>query len=212
MAIPEGRMSTQVIEGEFLPPDNRNFFSVYNYEKGPIALEDTSEGLLYQDWRLEWESNTGNVVVYPETSGGSLIILNLPAVRYITFTFDQNGRISASYSTDTSSYIWWYDTALAQRVTTDLGADVITPSLHLDDKRSTQNAANDMLLWYTKQELAGTYELFMLRQRDRFLTEYSMSTGLVYPYIGKIGISDELRVQIQLLPSMPTFPYSYPYY
>ena len=80
--------------------------------------------------------------------------------------------------------------------TKDLGAAVITPSIYLDDKRAAESAANDMLLWYTKAEGGGTYELFMLRQRDRFLTEYSMATGLSNRRIKNVGMSDVLRVQI----------------
>ena len=80
-------------------------------------------------------------------------------------------------------------------VTTDLGSDVITPSIALDDKRVSQNSANDMLLWYSKPDGGGAYNLYMLRQRDRFLTEYLMESGISTPYITKLGMNDGLRVQ-----------------
>jgi predicted Rdx family selenoprotein len=208
MAIPEGRLSTTVVEGAFQPPENRVFYALISYERGPVAIEDTSLGLLYQDWTLTWNPSTGQLTATPETTGIPELSIIVADLVSISFTFDQNARISFAYTTTVSSYLYWYDSALAQTVTTDLGADAITPALLLDDKRDMESAANDMLLWYTKAEGGGTYELFMLRQRDRFLTEYSMATGLTKQYIHNIGMSSELRLQIMLKDKAPNLPYT----
>jgi hypothetical protein len=198
MAIPQGRFSTTVVEGDYLPPEGIATHPITNYERGPIAIEDTSEGLLYQNWMLTWDSGTGDVTITPETTGSPVVVLNIPLIIFISFTFDQSGRASFAYMTDTSSYLYWYDTALGQTVTTDLGSDVYTPVLYLDDKRSTQNGVNDMMLYYTKEEGGGTWAVYSRLQRDRFLTEYEMETGQEAGYIAALGMTGELRVQLVL--------------
>ncbi len=197
MAIPQGRMSTTVIDGVFRPPEDRAFSQSTSYERGPIAIEDTSEGLLYQNWTMTWNPATDELTATPETTGSPVIVGTVVGLISVSFTFDQNGRISYTYTTAVSSFLFWYDTSLGMTVTTDLGADAITPALTLDDKRDTQSIANDMLLWYTKLN-GSTYDLFMLLQRERFLNEYLMASGLEHQYIRNIGITDKFRLQLVL--------------
>lgn len=198
MAIPEGRMSTTVVEKGFLPPEGNVFRALTSYEIGPTAIEDTTMGLIFQDWTLTWDVGTGDFIATPADVGIPVVVHNVADVVTCNFTFDQAGRIIIAYTTSISSYLWWYDTVLGQTTTKDLGVTSLTPTILLDDKRDTQNVVNDMLLWYTEDEGGGTYELFMLRQRDRFLTVYSMLTGLQYGFIHNTGMSNGLRVQMIL--------------
>ena len=204
--IPQGRLSTEPVPGAFREPENRRFYSLISYEKGPIAIEDTSEGLLYQNWTLTWDANTNVLTAYPETTQVAQALVTVATLVSVSFTFDQNGRISFAYTTPVSSFLYWFDTSLGQTVTTDLGADCITPALYLDDKRVTQNPSSDMMLWYTKADGGGTYSLYSLLQRERFTIEYLMATGLSAPYIHNIGMSSELRVQILLKGGLPIKP------
>ena len=197
MAIAQGRLSTALKYAPFLDPDGTVFIPLIDRERGPIAIEDTSEGLFYQKWVLAWDENTNKVTLTPETTGSPVVVITLPQLLYITFTFDQNGRVTFAYTTETSSFLTWFDTALGMVVTTDLGSDVITPTIHLDDKRAMQNNSSDMLLWYTKLEGGGTYELFMLRQRDRFQSEISMATGIGPGSIRALGMTSGFRVQMK---------------
>lgn len=206
MAIPEGRMSTVPVPGSYGPPEDRKFYALTNYEQGPIAIEDTSEGLQYQNWTLTWNPANNELTAYPETTQVPVVIVTVADLITVSFTFDQAGRISFAYTTLVSSYLYWYDTALGYTVTTDLGATAITPALLLDDKRKTQFVQNDMLLWYTKLN-GATYDLYMLRQRDRFLTEYLMDSGLPYAYIHNIGMHNALRLQLTLKPYLAGVPY-----
>jgi hypothetical protein len=195
MAIPQGRLSSVPQVGLILPPEDRPFYGLISYEKGPIAIEDTTQGMLYQNWTMNWDRATGNLNLSPETVGDPTTIINLPNLEYFTFTWDQAGRVSLTYTDDVSSYLYWYDTEAGQTVTTDLGADVRTPSLSLDDRRSAENTVNDMLLWYIKGT-TGNYNLYMRRQRDRFLNEYLMLTGLTEGHIHTVGMGDNFRVHL----------------
>lgn len=201
MAIPQGRLASEVNEvtlGEYHEPEGPASHPITCKERGPIAIEDTTQGLRYQNWTLTWVPATEMFWVTPETTGDPVQLYSAPDIKYASFTFDQAGRISFTYTNSVSSFMYWYDTQVAHTVITDLGADIATPSIYLDDKRSTQSIANDMLLWYTKDEGAGTFELFMLRQRDRFQTEYSMATNLPTYHIAALGMTDKHRVQLQI--------------
>lgn len=202
MAIPEGRLSTDwaATESQYSMPEDRVFYAYVNYERGPVAIEDTTEGLLYQNWTFSWDSGTGDVTATPE-SGPAQVVHNIPACSLISCTFDQNGRVNIAYING-NGYLWWYDTALGSRATRDLGSDIFSLSLYLDDKRETQNTDNDMLLWYTKQN-GSVWDLYMAIQRDRFLVEYSMYNGLDVGFIHNSGMSYGLRGQLSIMSRAP---------
>ena len=199
MAIPQGRLSTTVVEDVYLPPEGTITDYYTSREAGPIAIEDTSEGLLYQTWILTYDKPTGDFIVTPTITGSPSTIITVADVKYVSFTFDQTGRVIIAYSTSVSSFLYWYDTGVGQTVTTDLGSDVLGPTIYLDDKRYTQSAPSDMLLWYTKEEIGGgTFELFMLLQRERYLIEYLWlltylllilkDLGLLMVYVFKLNL------------------------
>lgn len=194
--IPQGRMSTDLVESYLPPPESLQQVPLISFELGPIAVGDTSEGLVYQTWIMTWVAN--DLIATPQTTGSPVTVLTIPNLTFLNFTFDQNGRITVTYIDNTSSYLYWFDTSLGMTVTTDLGTDVLTPYIHLDDKRTMQSAVNDMLLWYLKVD-GGTHELFMALQRERFLTNYSMATGIVGSKIHKLGMAGGLRLQFQFV-------------
>ena len=198
MAIPQGRMSTTPVLGEYLPPEGVTPHPLTSYEVGPIDVEDTTEGLLYQTWRLSWDGITGDFTLKAEDTLEEYIIGNSFDVTHASFTFDQSGRVTFAWTNTTSSYFRWYDTQIGQTVIEDLGADVFTPTIYLDDKRPTQNTANDMLLFYTKFDGIGQYNLYMKVQRERFLVETLMISQLDSFYIIACGMTGELRVQLRM--------------
>jgi hypothetical protein len=208
MAIPEGRMSTTVVKGNYLTPEDRRFYALSSAERGPIAIEDISAGLLYQNWTVTWDANTHVLEAYPETTQVPVSLITVEDLVSVTFTFDQNGRISFTWTTGTSSFMYWYDSQIADTVITDLGAAALTPALLLDDKRKMESAASDMLLWYCKADGGGTYDLYMLLQRERFTIEYLMLSGMEFGYIHNIGMTDELRIQLTIKNSPPPLEYT----
>ncbi len=197
MAMQENRLSTQVVASTWLSPDERTRDLDEDYEKGPLALNDTSLGLDYQVWKLTWNFATGDFTATPETSGSPVVVLNVASITQCSLAFDQNGHINIAYTAGGQAYLYWFDTLAADWVTTALDFGVITPTLCLDDKRVTQTSASDILLLYTMETATDIYTLFHRQQRDRFLIEYEHETG-VPPYLYKLGMHDKLRVQIGL--------------
>jgi len=199
MAIPQGRLSTVPVEDVFLPPEARTFKRLTSYEIGPLGIEDMTLGLLYQPWTLDYNKLTGEITMTPNTTGSPIVLgITVMDILDINFTFDQSGRLSFAWKTLTNTYLYWYDTALGYTVTTDLGTDILSISLQLDDKRATQSVVNDMILWYTKADGLGTCTLYNKLQRDRFTVEYEMATLLPVPYLQNVGMHYGLRVQLQL--------------
>jgi hypothetical protein len=200
MAWAEDRMSTQVVSGTWLPPDERDRDLDEDYELGPFALNDTSLGVAYQVWHLTWEFATGDFTVTPETVGSPVVVINAADVTQCSLCFDQNAHVTIAYTlTNGQVYLYWYDTVAAMHVTTLMPSGMITPTLMLDDKRATQVGANDVVLWWTEDQGDETFNLYRALQRDRFdpLVPKEMATG-VPPYLYKGGMHDAYRVQLGL--------------
>jgi hypothetical protein len=164
---------------------------------GPLAPENTSLGLMYQVWKLTWDFATDNFIITPEITLTPVIVLNHADVTQCSLAFDQNAHVSIAFTAGGQAKLYWYDSVPADWVTTNLPFGATTPMLALDDKRTTQTLANDVLLYYTIKQLDDTYNLYQRRQRDRYLTEYLQLTGAP-PYIYKQGMQNTLRIQLGL--------------
>jgi len=197
MAIAEDRMSTQVVEAEWIAPDERDRALDEDYEAGPIALNDPSSGLSYQVWALTWDFVSGDFTVTPETTGSPSVIINAPAVTQCTLAFDQNGHVNIAYTSNNQAYLYWYNTQVAGWDTTTLPFAVFCPTLTLDDKRTTQTNASDVIMWWTEDQGDDTNNLYRAYQRDRFdpLVPKEMAIGTP-KYIYKCGMHKGYRIQL----------------
>ena len=205
MAIPDNRLSTVPIVGNYLPPDDIDHTLNEDWEQGPIGLEDTTAGLNNQAWHLTYAA--GEFTVTPSDTGSPEVIETgeepIDSVQ-CSFAFDQNGRISITWvDSSDQGHLYWYDSSFGDFIVTDFATPVWGLALCLDDKRDLEISANDILLWYTLPA-AGLdhYILYHRRQRDRFEVEYEMADP-VWPFIHKLGMNDGLRVQISLSTASP---------
>lgn len=201
MAIPQGQLSSIVVEGAYLSPEGGAYQKLSDIERGPVAVEDTSGGLIYQDWVMTWDGGTGDFTLTPQTSGTPSVPYNTANVSRFTFTFDQNARVYIAWEdTGGTSWFWWYDTLAGMKVTTNLntlyGGAVYGPRCHMDDRRSTQYANNDILLFYTMDSATSGYELFMGIQRERFQTKNSLIDEIPYKNVQKCGMHNGLRLKL----------------
>ena len=200
MAIIENRLSTTLVDDTYIPPEGfiRNSF-LHDKEGGPIAVTDTSGGMNAQDWTMT-VSPAFEVVLTPDV-GAPYSLNTITGAKQASFCFDQNARPSIVWVTDTTTYLYWYDSAVGNFVTTDLGADVISAMLSLDDKRALEVSDNDIILWYTKETSPSVWQLYHRLQRERFTIEYEMTppAGIVYPpYLWKAGMHEGLRGKVTL--------------
>lgn len=189
MAMPDMVISSKPIPAIFIGGRAYPVQKHIDYEWGGIAISDPSKGLMYQIWKARMENN---YVYLSAPNTPEFVLLDLPKVTEISFTFDQNCRHIFVYVQDGVSKMHWYDTSAGGYITTILGGDVKTPRVTLDDKRSSQLGISDVLVFYQKGN-----SLYMRVQRERYLVEHLLATN-VTDGIVKVGMMNNLRVGVQL--------------
>lgn len=205
MTIPDHRLSNQVVDGIYVPPEGEiRYTFIDDKEGGPVALVDTSGGMNYQVWEMSYSDP--DLILTPRDSGSPVTVLSVPGIRQASFCFDQNARPSVCYGTDSSFFLYWYDSDIAEFVTTEY-PDVVGGMLSLDDKRYRQIGANDIIFWYTEEVSPNVYNLYTREQRDRFTIPYLMKVNGVAPevppYLWKAGMHQGLRGKVTLTYRVP---------
>ncbi len=190
--MPDNLPSSQVISARYTGARGRATTRTIDYEDGGIAVQDTSQGLLYQLWRARLIIDTGAVILdAPEVP--EFTLLTLPGTTEISFTWDQNMRPCMAFVQDGQAKLYWYDSSVAAQVTTNLAADVVSPRVCLDDKRPSQQQISDIILAYKRGD-----NLYWRMQRERFLTERLWQTGVPPGPLIKLGLNRQLRLQAQV--------------
>lgn len=186
MAMPQNVLSSTPVPRAFIGARALASHERVDYEEGPIAIQDVTQGLQAQRWRMRlidgqfWLDSPA----VPE-----FVAFNAPGSSELSFTFDQQGRLVLVYVQNGQPKLYWYDSALPGFTVTNLPSDVVTPKVILDDKRFTQVHISDVILQYVR---GG--QLKMRMQRDRFLIEYDLSAG-PWTGIAKFGFNRGLRLQ-----------------
>ncbi|MCO1337134.1 hypothetical protein MO867_22680, partial [Microbulbifer sp. OS29] len=90
--------------------------------------------------------------------------------------------------------LYWYDSSAGAQ-TTSTWPGIITPRLTLDDKRSTQTSASDVIFAYLNNG-----HLYYRQQRDRYEIEYRLQENVNSPGLIKIGMNRQFRLQFLLKP------------
>ena len=188
--IPNQSLSSVNSPSEFLPPRDITPFNVLdNYEIGGVALSDPSQGLQVKIWRGQLDGN--NIVLSAEGVTPTTVVTDTDITEF-QFTFDQNMQPFVAYVAGGAAKYLWYDTQLEDFRTTVLGADHITPRCAMDDKRRTQNAANDIILAYVRNN-----NLYFRAQRDRYTIEYLLYTGSIAT-VRQVGMTRGNRFQFRI--------------
>lgn len=171
--IPEQRLSTQVVEGPFRLSIIRDIPFI-DYELAGVGLNDPSQGLQVQIWKLEYFRNTGEFVLsapnYPPT-----VQFTRANISYVSLSFDTNMNPFISFTENGVSKFWWFNTLTGlQEFAETLIATAQSPYASLDDTRVLQSQNTDIILSYVR---AGN--LYFRAQRDRYLVEYLLASGVV---------------------------------
>ncbi len=184
--MPENRLSTTPVPRAFIGARALASHERVDYEEGPIAITDVTQGLQAQRWRMRLINDEFllDAPLVPEYVAYSAV-----GATELSFTFDQQGRLALAYIQDGHPKLYWYDSAVPGFTVLNLPSDAITPKIILDDKRFTQSPVADIILQYIRDG-----RLKMRSQRDRFLIEYDLNEG---PWVGiaKLGFNRGLRLQ-----------------
>ena len=187
--IPEQRLSTTNLAAPLLvnfPRDD----PFTDFEQGGIGLQNPSQGLNVQLWKLRYNDLTGEFLLsapnYPETS--QFVRFD---VSYISLSFDSNMNPFISFTEAGVSKFWWFNTVTGQQEFQEtLISSAISPYATLDDKRPLEDLTRDNLLFYIRSG-----NLYFRAQRDRYLVEYLLRTGVTGEVL-VAGMGTNLRLQI----------------
>lgn len=209
MSITGHVLSSQVIEGRILVPDDRDVSPILDFELGGIDLNDNTQGNQYQTWtaRLRYRAGSSVGGIYLKADDGEeFLFYNAPGITEFSFTFDQNMQPFLCFMQGGDAKYYWWDPTISAYALTNLPTGSISPKCCLDDKRRLETGTSDILLLYARDN-----NLYYREQRDRYLTEYLLKTGIIGgPLVA--GMNNRNRVQIFLgLPEYPETTLGYRY-
>lgn len=184
--LPGGSLSIISMPAPIIGARSLQGTMLIDYEDGPIGLNDPSYGLNYQVWTLK--VTEFGIYIESENTHAEMLISAFN-ITEASLTFDQNGRPTIVYVQYARAFIWWYDSSIASRTTTDLGTGIRSPKIILDDKRQWQSSNSDIIVGYIKND-----NLCYCQQRDRFSIEYVLAQN-VFGRIQKLGMGNNFRLQ-----------------
>lgn len=190
--LPNNVASSVPIPGLWTVPDDRVTTPIVDYERGGIALNDTSQGLRVKNWKA-WLDDK-KVMVQGEGDAFSTELFEENQITELALAFDQNMRWSIGYVAAGVLKLRWYDSNVNARVVT-VFTEARNPKMALDDKRPLADQTSDMILAYIRGN-----ELYYRQQRDRFTVERMLKDEL-FPgtRLKNIGLSRALRMQFELV-------------
>lgn len=191
--MPGGVLSTHPAPARFFGARALAITKTIDYEDGGIAIQDPSEGLLYQRWRARLfdPGEPFSKVMLSAPNTPEFVLLELPGLTEISVSFDQNMRPVIVFVQGGVAKLRWFDPVAGEQTITEIGSGVVTPRVSYDDKRFLATSGyqvSDVILAYVRDG-----NLYTRIQRERFTIEHMLATG-VKPLV-KIGMSRALRLQ-----------------
>ncbi|URA06908.1 hypothetical protein Pfeifenkraut_BL30011 [Xanthomonas phage Pfeifenkraut] len=185
--IPEGRLSTTPVQAQFIWTGPRSS-PFTDTERGGVALNNATQGLLVKMWAVRYDKETGDVIMSaPGVS--DVVAFTRPDITELSLTFDQNMNPFIAFVQAGQAKFWWYDPLIpGQTFEETLINGVQNPRCSLDDKRELETSRSDVILAYVR---AGS--LYVRYQRERYLTEHLMQGGVDKLY--QVGMNAQYRFQ-----------------
>ena len=186
--LPNNQWASQaVVDGIIAPRDKVKVNATTSSDNGPIAIQNTSKGLMAKIWTASYNSVTGSVTLQDGTN-----LFTDVNLKELSLTFNQSGNPFVAFRSATRIKIWWYDPLLSNYTIKDVTTGD-QPFCYLDERRPEFSANSDVFLLYHRDG-----EIFYRLQRDRFDVEYS--TGIIGGtdiVIECFGMAKNNRLQIK---------------
>lgn len=193
--LPNDALSVSAVVAPFLGSRGMIVSKKVDYNDGPVAIQDTSEGLLYQTWTM---LVVGDRVTISAPNTPEITLFEAPGITEASFTFDQNARYLVVFVQNSECKMFWFDSSIVAYTITNYGTTYTSPRIDLDDKRrlaTLEHSTNDVIFAYIRD--GG---LYYRQQRERFGVERLLTGGVPSGLI-KIGMNIKLRMQFMLEPS-----------
>lgn len=193
--IPDNVLSTEIVQAGFLFPRNTPRRPLVDYEYGGIAIQDGTRGLRVKVWKGEYVDNQ---IILSAEGVEPTAVLTVAGVEEFQFTFDRNMNVFVTYQlTNGTCRFYWFDSLVANYVTTELASGTITPRCAHDDNRDLETLSSDIVLAYAR---AGN--LYFRQQRERYNTEHLLGEDIAPNGLVQIGMNRKMRFQFQLYPNV----------
>lgn len=192
MAMPENVTSTSAVVVSFLVPDIDVTTALVDYERGGVAVQNTSQGVNSYAWTC---SVDGIYVMIQREGAAPVAVFEQATIVEISFAFDQNMRPQFAYRLASGDiYLRWFDT-LTNLYRTDNFGTGRNPRLALDDKRPSQSDRADVIFAYIRGDT-----LYYRQQRDRYTIERALRSGIsAITKLKNIGMTRNLRLLFELV-------------
>lgn len=185
--IPGNQFTTTPDVKPYIPPYNLPYNPLEQTVLGGIALNDPSQGRMYQNWVIYYDSPY--IRIKPE--GGSVVFsLEMANVTAVSLAFDSNMNIAIAYQKNSGSYLYYYNFDVSAFSTLEIAGATSCRAV-VDDPRTFYTPDSDIMFGYT---LNGN--LYYRQQRDKYLIE-----RLIGPADGillKMAPSEGNRLQFEL--------------
>lgn len=170
-----------------LAPRNKNYAVTESWEKGGVALSDTSQGLMSHTWRAWIDGKAIYIMRADQGKDTAVTLLAAPDITEVDLTFDQNMRPILAYVSDGIAKLYWYDTVSQSNVITDYPT-IKNPRVSLDDKRAFNVANSDVIFAYINND-----QLCCRYQRERYGIEHVLHQLPPKTELVKIGMGTDNR-------------------
>lgn len=186
--LPNNKWSSSAVTADIIPPRNTpKINATTSSDNGPIAIQNTTKGLMAKIWTASYDSDTGQV----KLQDGSLLFTDA-TLKELSLTFNQTGNPFVAYRSGTNIKIWWYDSLISNYTTKLIGAGD-QPFCYLDERRPVFSASSDVILIYHRDGA-----IYYRQQRDRFDVEYETGifggTNITIDCFG-MGVNNRLQLR-----------------
>lgn len=194
--MPDNKLASVANPSAFINAGALESSRVKDYEDGPVAIQDPSQGSMHQVWKAEIIGST--VYLSAPNQDTSELVTGI-AVSDISIAFNQNAYFYYVWVDQGVTRLRWFDPTAGEYVITSFGTEMRTPKLTLDDKRSSQTGRSDVILAYIR---TSDNKLCHRLQRDRFLIERVLADG-PFVSIEKMYFNATNALQFLLTPGDP---------
>ena len=205
MTLPDdGLLSGTFIVGPYAEAaDARKWTPLVDHEMGGRYLNDPTQGLRVQEWRVEYYNQT--VYLSNAMDPGRVALFAMSGIREVSLAFDSSMSPFVAYMKEVGgalkyeSWFWWFDATIPGFTHVKLPDYSYYPKCCLDDKRPLADAVGirSIVLGYMRNN-----NLYTRQQNDRFNAEVLQAVNLPMR-LNKVGmnIHNRLQFQLQALPA-----------
>lgn len=188
--LPNNAISLVPEPASYQVPDTVDNQSVQSFEYGGIAINDASQGRLYQVWRAYLDA--AGAYCAPSVAGTPVTTLVVgTGITFVSIGFDSNMAPALAYLQAGVMKFRWFN-SVSSSFQTDTHADWTSCRVSTDDKRRGNEGQSDVIVGYTR---AGV--CYWRQERDRYSVEYTAGpSGL--RILTRLGMGVQERMQFEL--------------